>query len=518
MPLIQTMASSIVASRGWKRNVAAFVCGVLATLTLAPFFLFPLIIPAFTGLLLLLGGAPSHKRAFWDGWWWGWGFYITGLYWFCVALLTDPEKFAWLIPFALFGVTAVIAIYCGIACWITSRLRLAGLTRIFVFSVVWTCVEVARGHLFTGFPWNLAGYSFGFSDVTLQMAALIGAYGLTWFAVLLGGSFAALGQKRGAAFILIIWGLFAVGAGWGAWRLSEADKIPESERYVPGVMLRLVQANISQFHKWDPKLQMQGLQEFVRLTKSPGLEKVTHIIWPETAVPYTIKAGSPLLRMLGASIPEGKILITGALRDEGEGDRWRVWNSLMALNHDGSIVGVYDKTRLVPFGEFLPFRSLLPKSWLTPVGDTDFSRGAVPHTLEWPGLPPIYPLICYEAIFPELGIASGERPQLLLNVTNDAWFGTSTGPYQHFHMARMRAVEEGIPLVRVANTGISAVVDGFGRIISVLSLDKQGIIDVRLPKARQAYTTYNIFNNIFIQLLLFITVLLILRQQRALEN
>ncbi len=232
-------------------------------------------------------------------------------------------------------------------------------------------------------------------------------------------------------------------------------------------MLRLVQANISQPHKWDPRLQLQGLRQYVHLMQSPGLENVTHIIWPETAVPYAIEAGSPLARDLGGSIPAGKFLITGALRLDGKEDDFKIWNSLVALDHNGGIVGSYDKYRLVPFGEFLPLRSILPKAWLTPVGDKDFSRGPGAQTLELPGFPAISPLICYEGIFPGAVIDESHRPQLLLNVTNDAWFGMSTGPHQHFEMSRMRAVEQAIPLVRVANTGISAIVDSYGRVAAL---------------------------------------------------
>ena len=503
---------------GWKRNAVAFFLGMLATLTLAPFFIFPLIIPAFTGLFLLINDAPTNRRVFWDGWWWGWGFYITGLYWFCIALLTDAEHFAWLIPFALFGVTGVIAIYCGVACLITSWLSVKGLTKIFVFSFVWMCIEYTRGYLFSGFPWNLEGYSFGFSDASLQLASLVGVYGLTFLAVLLGASFAALTEKCGAIFVVTLWGIFALSVGWGMWRLHEADLIPESERTVPGVNLRLVQANIAQPHKWDPKLRLQGVKEYVRLTESPGLEKITHVIWPETAVPYAIETGSYLAQDLGVSIPQKTILITGALRMQNKENNFQIWNSLVAINHSGNILGNYDKSRLVPFGEFLPLRSLIPKVWLTPVGDTDFSRGPGAETIEFPGLPPISPLICYEVIFPESVVDPKYRPDLLLNVTNDAWFGMSSGPYQHFHMARMRAVEQGIPLVRAANTGISAVIDSYGRSVALLPLGTQGILDSKLPKAQKNYTIYSKYNKIIIQSLLLAALLLTLMQRKRKKN
>lgn len=503
------LARTLAGLKGWRRNAAAFTCGALSTLTLAPFFAFPLLIPSFTGLLWLLDGARTRRRLFFDGWWWGWGFHMTGLYWFCVALLTDAENFAWLIPFALFGLTGVIALYSGIACWLMGFVRVRGAARIAAFAAAWTWVELARGGLFTGFPWNLAGYAFGFSGASLQMASLVGAYGLTFFAVLLGASLAACLQgRRGLMLATALWGLFFLGLGWGQWRLATAEAVPESERFVEGVMLRLVQADIEQAHKWDPALQMQGLQKHVQLTESPGLEKVTHVIWPETAVPYVLQEDSNLSRLLGGILPPGKILITGTLRGEEDKDGLHLWNSLMAIDHEGKIAGAYDKNRLVPFGEFQPLRRFVPKEWMTPVGDKDFEWGGSNRLLDWPGLPPLTPLICYEAIFPGMAQPPQGRPQMLINVTNDAWFGTSTGPHQHFHMARMRAVEQGVPLVRVANTGISAVIDPYGTIVTSLGLGKQGVLDSKLPKANNDATIFSVYSKLFLLLLMFISITL----------
>ena len=480
---------------GWRAYGAAFFCGALMTLTLAPFFAFPLIIPSFTGLYWLLDAATSRRRCFAIGWWWGWGFHMTGLYWFCVALLTDAEAFAWLIPFALFGLTGVIAIYAGIACWLNSWVRGHGIIKLLSFTAIWILVEYARAHLFSGFPWNLPGYSFGFSLPSLQMAAWIGVYGLTGFTVLMGTSLAALGYQRGRLYLLVVWGLFALGMACGQYRVIQADKIPEDKRYVEGVTLRLVQAGILQSHKWDPKLQMQGLRKQVELTRSPGLDKITHVIWPETAVPYAIESNGTLARLLGDALPRDTTLITGALRTEGDKEHFQIWNTMAMLDHAGSIVGLYDKIHLVPFGEFQPLRAFVPKEWMTPVGDTDFSRGDSARIQKWPGLPPMIPLICYEAIFPEMSFSTDPKnpAQFLLNITNDAWFGMSIGPYQHFNMARMRAVEQGMPLVRVANTGITAMVDGYGRILDYMPLGAQGILDVKLPKPAAGINFYVLF-------------------------
>ncbi|MDX1975523.1 MAG: apolipoprotein N-acyltransferase [Rickettsiales bacterium] len=481
--------------RRWRRNFIAFLFGVSTTFTLAPFFYFPLLLVAFGGLYGLLTHASSRKRAFADGWWWGWGFYITSLYWFCEALLTEPEKFGWLIPFTLFGLTAVIALYPAIAALLFYRFRASGVQGVLRFAAIWTVVEYARGHLFTGFPWNLAGYSFGFSDMSLQVASLVGAYGLTFCAVLLGVLPCALinATQRKQALIAVIAGytVFVMSMAWGAWRLENAGAV----QYVDGVKLRLIQANIAQPHKWDPIMQRQGLDMHVNLNKVAGANQITHFIWPETAVPTVVRSGAGFMGQIAYTLPEGKILLTGVMRDEPNGDTRKFYNSIMVINNQGQMLGMYDKAKLVPFGEFLPFREWLPKAITTPVGTADLSSGPGSLTYQWQGLPPVSPLVCYEAIFPGFVTGSDIKPEWMLNLTNDAWFGMSIGPHQHFNMARMRAVEQGIPLVRSANTGISAVIDGYGRIIASLALGERGVLDSQLPKAIPGNTIYSQVTN-----------------------
>lgn len=517
-------AQYLASLAGWRRNLLLFLAGALGVLTLPPFFVFILIIPSYATLFWLASHAPSARRAFADGWFWGWGYFMFGLYWFCVALLTDPEKFAWLIPFALFGLTAVIALYCAVACWLFYKLPLRGLSQLFAFSVVWLVVEYARGHLFTGFPWNLAGYSFAFSDTSIQLASLVGAYGLTWFAVFLGSSVCALLmegplRRRAVGFVLGAWGMFAIGLLWGHARIQAADASPVIRQNDKPVVIRMVQANIQQHHKWDPKLQMEGLREYARLSHAPGFEKVTHIVWPETAVPYVVEKNGPLTNLLSSVAAPDKILITGALRAQGKDDDFRLWNSILVIDPKGDVVSHYDKRRLVPFGEFLPLRGLIPDWLQTPVGMRDFSRGEEAGAVDWPGLPPaVSPLICYEAIFPELAADSKKQPSLLMNVTNDAWFGGSIGPHQHFHMARMRAVEQGVPLIRVANTGISAFIDAYGRVNNMISLNKKGTTDFVLQKSQLPVTTYSNSRERIILFLIFATGVLTLWQELKPRN
>lgn len=494
---------------GWRRHFAAFLFGICGTLTLAPLFLFPLLLPAFSGLFALLQLAPSRKAMFWDGWWWGWGFFMSGLYWFCVALLTDADRFAWLIPFALFGLTGVIALYSALACVLMSYIPVRGLSRLLMFAVVWVSVEYARALCLSGFPWNLIGYSFGFSTASLQLASVVGIYGLTFLAVVVGLTpMMTLAGKRGRQSAGCVWAVVAAALIWGAWRLGSTE-----QRFVPDIQFRLVQANIAQPHKWDPERQLEGMKEHVRLMLSGESREITHFIWPETAVPYVLQSDSPLSRLLGEALPKGAVLLTGALRSEGEESDWLIWNTLAAIDDGGHVIGTYDKQRLVPFGEFQPLRPYVPKEWMTPVGEHDFARGTEDELYSWAGLPPMRPLICYEAIFAELPRSSGARPAWMLNVTNDAWFGISSGPHQHFHMARMRAVEQGVPLVRAANTGISAVTDGLGRIIGHLPLGTQGVLDAQLPQPTESDTFFSSFGALLMPVLWGLGAMLWWRQR-----
>lgn len=458
-------------------KLLAFFFGICATLTLPPFYLFPLVIPAYGGLFYLLNRVQNVKQGAALGFFWGWGFFMTGLYWFVIALMTDPDKFAWLIPFALFALTAVIAIYTAIFGWLYTVICRGKLIGAFIFCLLWLAMEIARGTLFTGFPWNLGGYMFAMSDASIQLASLIGIYGLTAFAVLLG----VLPVASPVAGIAV-WLLFAAAMGWGHLRAAGAP-----HDVVEGVRLRLVQANIQQHHKWNPMRQFEGLRTHMELTREPGLDEITHVIWPETAVPYVLQDNSTLLARLGLTLKTGQYLLTGTLRPKDDSAS----NSLVAIDSAGQIIGQYDKHMLVPFGEFLPLRWLIPDFLETPVGMADLAPGEGVKTVTWAGLPPLSPLICYEVIFSTLSVDPKQRPSWLLSVTNDAWFGTSTAPYQHLAMARMRAVEQGVPMIRVANTGISAAFDAYGREIGRIPLNQKGILDVPLPVPSQNRTVYS---------------------------
>jgi apolipoprotein N-acyltransferase len=296
-------------------------------------------------------------------------------------------------------------------------------------------------------------------------------------------------------------GLAAVGIGlavlatiWvgGAIRLAGAI-----DGTVTGVRLRLVQANIDPANKGDPGQPEHILDRHLALTlDTPGFAEVSHVIWPETATLFLLEREPEIRAQLAEAAPAGGALITGAPRGQpATGEPARVWNSLAAIDRSGTVVGSFDKFHLVPFGEYVPVRSLLPfLSKFTP-GSMDFSAGPGPRTLRLPGLPPVGPLICYEAIFPDQVVDTSDRPAWLLNLTNDGWFGKSTGPYQHFVSARLRAVEEGLPLVRAANTGISGVIDSYGRVAAQSELGEMRVLDVALPRPLSHLTPYARFGD-----------------------
>jgi len=487
---LQRLSSRLASLAGWRRYAAAAALGGLATFALPPAGAVPVLLLAFPGLLWLLGGAATRRSAFFTGWWFGFGHFVLGLYWISFALLTDIGKFWWMMPFAIAGLPALLAIFIGLATLALHvacrRLDLSGLARVLAFAMLWTIFEYLRGHILTGFPWNLIGYSWTAFLPVLQSVAVIGIYGLGLLTVAVASLPALLPDSSESALrsrASLVVGLGLIGLiGLSGWvRLSQADSAT-----VPGVMLRVVQPNIPQTLKWVPAERARNFERLLEMTAEPsraGATPITHVIWPETAVPFFLERDAGARQAIASVTPPGGSVLTGAprVRVEANGDN-RFWNSLHAVDGSGAVIASYNKFHLVPFGEYMPFRNILPVGGIA-AGATDFSSGDGPATLEVPGLPPFSPLICYEVIFPGAVKDPAYRPDWLLNVTNDAWYGISAGPHQHFAISRVRAVEEGLPLVRSANTGISGVIDGYGRVTAYLGLGERGIVDAALPKA-----------------------------------
>lgn len=474
-------AGKLALLRGCRRNFCAAVFGVCATATLPPVYLPVFLFPAFTGLLLLLQSAATKKRAFWDGWWFGLGFFVTGIYWVTISLFMDLAQFGWLIPFALFGLPGGLAIFIGLTTLCFRLLPLKGFSAWLGFAVLWTVFELLRGHIFTGFPWNLMGYASTFSTAAMQGAYYVGAYGLSFVLVLLGAAPALLvlykdKPKQADVVFLAVCVATACLWAWGEWRLTT------NPTQLSDTRIRLVQASIPQNLKWRAEDKLSNLRTQINLSQLPASPPLDIVIWPETATPYFIKPESALLEVLARAAPENGILITGALREEAVGENWKAWNSVFTIDSFGKIISSYDKNKLVPFGEYVPFRQILQIDKITQAAPGDFAPGNGDHAMPLGGHAKAWVLICYEAVFPHLANrAKQSGADWILNVTNDAWFGVSSGPYQHLEMTRMRAVEQGLPLVRSAHSGISAVFDGMGRELIRIPINEVGVADTFLP-------------------------------------
>ncbi len=468
--------------QGWRALAVAFVAGAAAALAMPPLYWLPLGVVGLVVFVWLWQSAPSWRVALWRGLSWGTGHFAVGSYWIVEAFFVPPADFQLLGPPAVAGFAVVLGFFPGLAAgaarWIVLRWPfLAGRYRsLLLLAIVWTLGEWLRGHIFTGYPWNPLAHVWAFATPLLQSASLFGVYGLGTFTFLVLA--APVARWRGVVVALVV----VVLAGLAG--LMTMQPAPASG----GPTVRIVQPNIAQAEKWQRELRPVHLARLIDMSRRPGFERLNLVVWPETAAPFFIEPGSAGLPLMARAAPEGGFLLTGAPRaTERAADG--VWNSLLAIDPAGAVRAHYDKVHLVPFGEYIPFhKQLAPLSGL--IGRGSFEEGQSFLTLKLPGIPAFSPIICYEAIFPGAvtgpPAATGERPQWLLNVTNDAWFGTSSGPYQHLTSARMRSIEEGLPMIRAANTGISAVIDAYGNVLASLDMLATGIIDHVLPPARAA--------------------------------
>jgi len=488
-------AAELAALSGWRRYGAAMLFGALLAGALPPVDLTPLVFVAFPGLLWLEDGSCSPWASARLGYAFGLGFFVAGLYWVAAALFVDIDRFWWALPFAVLGLPALLSFYPAAAMAATKfaarRFALSPAARTCVFAAAWSAAEWARGHWLTGFPWNLTGYvwSGGFPGalLVLQSTAWFGIYGLSFITVLAASLPALLGiaslrampraQRAAPAMAAAL--LVVIPLAAGSLRL---DLMPPQ---ATGTWLRLVQPSVPESLKWDPAAASANFDRLVELSSAPADHPLDAIIWPEAATPFLLERDAAHRAAIAAIAPAkkgGGYVITGALRaGPPSAQAPRVWNSVEAIDGKGEIRARYDKAHLVPFGEYVPLRGLLP---ISPIAmDEDLSAGPGPQTITLPGLPPFAPIVCYEAIFPGAVVDRSTRPAWILNVTNDAWYGRSSGPYQHFAIARTRAIEEGLPLVRVANNGISGVIDPAGRIVARTSLNDVTYADVVLPGA-----------------------------------
>jgi apolipoprotein N-acyltransferase len=531
------LAHRVAHASGWRRWLVAFASGAVGALAMPPVGFLPALALALVPAIWLLdgsaGGDPAHLRraatsAAVAGWWWGFGYFVAGLWWLGAAFLVEADEFAWAMPFGVLGLPAVLAFFPAFGFAVARLLWVRGAIRILALAFGLTLSEWLRGHLFTGFPWNTLGMALGQQLWLMQAASIVGLYGLTVLAILIGAAPATLAtgttlRRQWAPTALALLALAAL-AGFGAARIPDAPVAS-----VEGVRLRIMQPNLQQDAKFNPDNRDAIMRRYLTVSNQDngpvhGVADVTHVIWPESAFPFLLHRSPSALAQIAGLLPAGVTLITGAARmDEplpGE-TVGRFFNAIQVVTDDGTIVGSYDKAHLVPFGEYVPdwIDGLIQAAGLhqfvhIPGGFTPADHRG--H-LAIPGLPPVAATICYEAIFPGDVVPDGPRPNLILNVTNDGWFGHTAGPYQHFAQARLRAVEEGLPLVRAANTGISAVVDPYGRVLGELPLGAEGVLDSSLPTPISAslYTTLGSLILAVMVLPCFILPMIARRQQRS---
>jgi apolipoprotein N-acyltransferase len=466
-------------------------------LALPPVYLSPVLLVVFPLLTWRMDVTRGWRSAFALGWLFGLGYFMGMTHWVGAAMLVDIAAHGWLMPIAVVGLAAVLGLFPAVVLAIVHPLwRVGHPARVLLMAAAWGLGEWIRTWGLTGFPWAPLGMTWMPFDGVIQSASWFGVLGLSLVTALVACAPVLLeeGLSRRVAWILLAL-LLSLPLGLeGVGQLRLAALAGEQEGK-PLLTVRLVQPSIPQADKWNRELMVRNLRRYIAMSRLPGLDKVDVVVWGETAVPYAIDRMADVRAALAEAVPPGGILITGAPRVSGEGEGRAFYNSLFALDGSGQVVAVFDKFHLVPFGEYVPLGDYLPLDKIT-AGVGDFSPGPGPRTLDIGGLPPVSPLICYEVIFPGAVVdRTAERPQWLLNLTNDGWYGRSTGPYQHFQIARMRAIEEGLPIVRVANTGISGVVSPLGQVLDRIGLYDDGILDLKVPKPIQERTLFSRFGN-----------------------
>lgn len=502
---IENLAGWCILLSGWQRHGIALLAGVVSALAMPPFDLVFVLFSTFPILVWLVDGAATEasdglfakfRHGFKPGFFFGFGYFIAGLWWIGNAFLVEAEDFLWALPIAIIAVPFALALFWGGATGFARLFWRGNIARLFVLAAFFTLFEYLRGFVATGFPWNpISGAAF-FTPVMMQAASVTGIYAMTAFAVFVFSCAAVLvpdaggkSRSRKSAFVLSAL-IIATQLGFGIWRMQGAEV-----EFVEEVSLRLVQPNIDQRFKFDKDKEAENFQTYLDLStlevegdgETKSLSGVTHLIWPESSFPYLLTQRRDALAAIGAMLPEGTSLVTGAARAESLGSNGNafVFNSVYIINGEGEIISAADKTHLVPFGEYVPFQSFIGKLGIEQLANQDggFEPGSSRRLLSTGIGPRFLPLICYEIIFSGSLWNGAERPGWIVNLTNDAWFGNTPGPYQHSRQSILRGIEEGLPVVRVANSGISGVYDAYGRAIDELPLGRAGIIDAQLPRA-----------------------------------
>ena len=494
---------------GWRDLLLAALSGAGIALGQAPFELWYLALPSLAALIWFIVRRPAPLAAAWLGWFGGAGYFALALVWIIEPFLVDVARHGWMAPFAVVILAFGMALFWGLAAGAAAGLGRTVAGRALALAVTLALGEALRSYVLTGFPWALIGHIWIGTPV-MQLAALVGPLGLTLLTTATAATPAALLERsRGAALAGAVGAALVLGAvaAWGMQRLAVADP----PRAAP-LVVRIVQPNAPQAEKWQEDRARMFLDRMLALTAARATPMPDVVIWPESAVPYLLRQSDPVLALV-AKASQGVPVILGINRDD---DR-RYFNSMVVTGPRGEVAAVYDKHHLTPFGEYLPFGDLLSRFGVTGFAARDgngFSPGPGAVGLDLGRLGRVLPLICYEAVFPQDLRTGGPRPDWIVQITNDAWFGSFSGPYQHLAQARLRAVEQGLPLVRSANTGISAVIDARGRVLHALPLNTVGYFDLALPPAL-APTRYAVWGDQpMLVLLAFLASALVLARMR----
>ena len=497
MAEIATIWQKICKIAGKKYKTVSLLFGLLAAGALPPFFCWWLLFLAFGGVFALGHGQNSIKRLSAIGYWFGFGFFAAGFYWIGNALLIDAAKTGWLYPFVLllggafFGLFTILPF-----AMMKFSQNLSG--KILLLAAGWfLSAEWLRSVFLTGFPWNPLSSVLAFNPIWLQTLAWWGTYGLSMMIVIIAtlpAVWLIKPNKRNILAplfsLLLISGLYI----YGDFALVQWGKLNVGEQ----IRVRLVQPSIPQTMKWSRDAVEKNFAQYVDLSRAKGLENIDFVIWGETASPFNLAYDLEHRLMAQEAVPPKGYLLAGMLQDgydTNTGD-YLLYNSLAAMDYFGQIHDIYSKNHLVPFGEYIPLRQYLPK-WIKPLTNMvgQFAKGEKYQTIKLDSYAEFAPLICYEVIFSGQIVRKQNKPKWAVVLTNDGWYGISAGPYQHLVAAQMRAVEEGISVVRSANSGISAVINPYGKITSKIGLAERGYVDDTVKISMSHDTLFGQYGN-----------------------
>ncbi len=488
---------------------SCLICGILTSLSFAPVFFIPSLV-CVGCFAYIISIQTCYKDAFWSGYIYGFGYFLSGLYWVAIGVSVYWEQFWWAVPIALFGLPIFFGQFFGligiISYYFSKRVLYTN-----SFTSIWLLSELLRGVLYTGFPWNLIGYSFAFSDVMLQTTSIFGIYGLSVLTVFSFASIHYILSKEYKKFAFIL--LFAITPLWYSAYQYGYNKLSDNPVSLGDIKIRIAQPSIQQTDKWSMDRFWDNLYQHLELSISDiSSFKPDIIVWPESAVVLRPTYVDVYNALQSLTIASHATLITGGITDNASNpqrSRDRIYASIYAMDPKGHIIFDYHKSHLVPFGEYVPFSEYISYMNKFTPGDQEYSPGVpgfIVHLDQYNIK--IRPLLCYESIFPDEVLMSNKKADIILNLTNDAWYGISSGPYQHFYMARVRAVESALPLIRATNNGVSGIIDPYGRILQRTILNDVICLDGVIPNKPETESYYSKYRNKYLYIYIGLSLIL----------